>query len=62
MRRVTELNENEIAELKDRLFYEHLDSGDLEEVLGDIDSPEDIPTDLVQNYEKIRFIEREGGI
>ena len=60
MRRVTELNENEIVELKTRLFYEYLDSGDLDEILGDIDNPEDIPTDLVfTHYHEYFFVEED---
>lgn len=51
MKTVTELNENELEELRSRWYYEHLDDGSLNEIAGkEIESEEDIPMDVVISY------------
>ena len=50
-RNVTELNQNELQELRSRLYYQLLDDGSLNEVMGkEIDSEDDIPMDFVKDY------------
>lgn len=53
MRNVNELNEDELEELRDNYYQEHLDDESLEEVFGfDVSSPEFIPMDVVKVYYK----------
>jgi len=47
---VDELNENELQELRNRLYYESLDDGSLDEVFKEINSEEEIPMDFVKYY------------
>jgi hypothetical protein len=50
-RSVEELNENELAELRSRLFHQMLDDGSLSEVMGkEINDEEEIPMDFVKVY------------
>ena len=50
-RNVTELNENELQELRSNLYHELLDDGSLNEVMGkEIDSEDDITMDCVKDY------------
>lgn len=50
-RSVEELNQNELQELRSRLYYQLLDDGSLNEVMGkEIDSEDDIPMDFVKDY------------
>lgn len=46
-RSVEELNQNELQELRSRLYYQLLDDGSLNE---EIDSEDDIPMDFVKDY------------
>ena len=48
---VNELTQEELEELRSRWYYQHLDEGSLEEVMGkEIDSEEDVPMDVVKTY------------
>ena len=50
-RNVNELNQNELEELRSRLYYQLLDDGSLSEVMGkEIEGEEEIPMDFVKNY------------
>jgi hypothetical protein len=50
-RNVTELNENELQELRSNLYHQLLDDGSLNEVMGkEIDSEDDITMDCVKDY------------
>ena len=50
-RSVEELNENELQELRSRLFHQLLDDGSLNEVMGkEIDDEDDITMDFVKDY------------
>lgn len=59
MRNVTELNQNELSELRARLYHQLLDDGSLEEVVDKkIDSPDDLPMSLVKDhYRDTYFVE-----
>lgn len=51
MRNVSELNQNELEELRSRWYHQHLDDGSLNEVLGkEIINEEEIPMDVVTTY------------
>ena len=50
-RNVTELNQNELQELRSNLYHELLDDGSLNEVMGkEIEEEEEIPMDFVKEY------------
>ncbi len=50
-RNVNELNQNELEELRSRYYYQALDDGSLDEVMGkEINSEEEIPMDLIKNH------------
>jgi hypothetical protein len=50
-RNVNELNQNELEELRSRYYYQLLDDGSLEEVMGkEIDSEEEIPMELIKDH------------
>lgn len=50
-RNVNELNQNELEELRSRLYHQLLDDGSLNEVMGkEIDSEDNIPMDFVKDY------------
>jgi len=50
-RNVNELNQNELEELRSRYYYQALDDGSLNEVMGkEIHSEEEIPMDLIKNH------------
>jgi hypothetical protein len=50
-RSVEELTQNELEELRSRIFHQLVDEGSLEEVMGEeIDSEEKIPMDFVKDY------------
>lgn len=61
MRHVNELNQNELEELRSRLYHQLLDDGSLDEVMGkEIDSEEEIPMDFVKtHYEGTFFVEED---
>lgn len=59
MRSVHELSQEELEELQQSYFYQLLDAGD-EEVLGDIDTPTEIPiSSIVSHYEDILFVDED---
>ena len=48
---VTELNKEQLNELKNSYFYNTVDEEDYPgEILGDIQTPDDIPDDVIFNY------------
>jgi hypothetical protein len=50
-RSVEELNQNELQELRSRLFHQLLDDGSLDEVMGkEVNDEEEIPMDFVKVY------------
>jgi hypothetical protein len=50
-RSVEELNQNELQELRSRLFHQLLDDGSLDEVMGkEVNDEEEIPMDFVKDY------------
>jgi hypothetical protein len=50
-RSVEELNQNELEELRSRLFHQLLDDGSLDEVMGkEVNDEEEIPMDFVKEY------------
>lgn len=50
-RNVNELNENELNELRNRLYYQLLDEGTIVDVFGkEIDSEEEISMDFIKYY------------
>lgn len=54
---VHDLTRDELDELKSTYYCQLLDSGELEEVCGDIYFPEDIPDDIIFNhYDGINFV------
>jgi Zn/Cd-binding protein ZinT len=59
MKSVHELNQDELEELRSRWYYQHLDDGSLEEVMGkNIDSEHDVPMSIVKTYyEDTYFVE-----
>ena len=61
MKTVHELSNNELEELRSRWFYQHLDDGSLEEVVGrEVESEEYIPMDIVMiYYEDTFFVEED---
>lgn len=60
-RNVTELNQDELEELRSRLYHQLLDDGSLNEVMGkEIDSEEEIPMGLVKaHYEDASFVDED---
>jgi hypothetical protein len=59
--KVTELNKDELEELRSRWYHQHLDDGSLEEVMGkEIESEEEVPMDVViAYYEDTDFVEED---
>jgi hypothetical protein len=50
-RSVTELNQNELEELRSRLYHQLLDDGSLNEVMGkEIEEEEEINMNFVKDY------------
>ena len=50
-RNVNELNQNELEELRSRYYYQLLDDGSLNEVMGqEINSEEEIPMELIKDH------------
>jgi hypothetical protein len=51
MRTVNELNQDELNELRENYYYSHIDDGSLFEVFEkEIESPNEIPVDIVKVY------------
>ena len=60
MRHVSELNQNELEELRSRLYHQLLDDGSLDEVMGKkIDGEEEISMDFVKYYYNDTFFVEE---
>ena len=61
METVKELNSEELNELRSRYYYQHLDDGSLDEVMGkEINNEEDIPFDVIKTYyEDTLFVEED---
>ena len=60
MKNVHELSENELLELRSRYFYQHLDDGSLNEVMGkEISFEDEIPMDVVKTYYEDTFFVEE---
>jgi len=58
MKSVHELNTDELEELRDSYYYQLLDTD--EEVLGDIECPQDIPMEnVIAHYEGTYFVEED---
>jgi hypothetical protein len=60
-RSVADLNQNELEELRSRLFHQMLDDGSMLEVMGkEIDEEEEIPMDFVKaHYSGTSFVEED---
>jgi hypothetical protein len=60
-RSVEELNQNELQELRSRLFHQLLDDGSLDEVMGkEVNDKEEIPMDFVKtHYADTSFVEED---
>jgi hypothetical protein len=60
-RNVNELTQNELEELRSRYYYQLIDDGSLEEVMGkEINSEEEIPMDLIKDhYRDTSFVEED---
>ena len=51
MRTVNDLNKEELEELRDRLFFQLLDDGSIDEIIGkSVEYSTDIPMSFVQEY------------
>ena len=60
MRHVSELNQNELEELRSILYHQLLDDGSLSEVMGkEIEGEEEIPMDFVKTYYNDTFFVEE---
>jgi hypothetical protein len=56
MKIVNDLNQDELNELRSRWYWQHLDDGSLNEVMGkEIESEEDVPMDVVKSYYEDTF-------
>jgi hypothetical protein len=59
-RSVEELTQNELQELRSRLFHQLLDDGSLDEVMGKEVNEEEIPMDFVKtHYADTSFVEED---
>ena len=60
-RSVEELTQNELQELRSRLFHQLLDDGSLDEVMGkEVNEEEEIPMDFVKtHYADTSFVEED---
>ena len=60
-RNVDELTQNELEELRSRYYYQLIDDGSLEEVMGEeIDSEQEIPMDLIkEHYRDTYFVDED---
>lgn len=60
MRTVNDLNKEELEELRDRLFFQLLDDGSINEVIGkSVEYLTDIPMDFVKQYYSNTFFVEE---
>lgn len=60
MRTVNELNQEELEELRDRLYHQLLDDGSIDEIIGkSVEYSTDIPMHFVQEYYNDTFFVEE---
>ena len=60
MKTVNKLNQEELEELRDRLFFQLLDDGSIDEIIGkSIEYPSDIPMDFIEEYYSSTFFVEE---
>jgi len=60
-RNVDELTQNELEELRSRYYYQLIDDGSLDEVMGkEVQSEEEIPMDLIKDhYREYSFVDED---
>ena len=57
MRTASELNQNELEELRDRFFYCTLEEGGAD-ILGDYEYPDELPmSNVIEHYTGVYFVE-----
>jgi len=60
MKSVNELKQAELEELRSRWYYQHLDDGSLDEVMGkEINDESEIPMDIIKEYYSDTFFVEE---
>lgn len=60
MKSVDELKQAELEELRSRWYYQHLDDGSLDEVMGkEINDETEIPMDIIKEYYSNTFFVEE---
>jgi hypothetical protein len=60
MKSVNELKQAELEELRSRWYYQHLDDGSLDEVMGkEINDETEIPMDIIKEYYSDTFFVEE---
>jgi Zn/Cd-binding protein ZinT len=60
MKSVDELKQAELEELRSRWYYQHLDDGSLDEVMGkEINDETEIPMDIIKEYYSDTFFVEE---
>jgi len=60
MKSVDELKQAELEELRSRWYYQHLDDGSLDEVMGkEINNETEIPMDIIKEYYSDTFFVEE---
>ncbi len=60
MKSVDELKQAELEELRSRWYYQHLDDGSLDEVMGkEINDESEIPMDIIKEYYSDTFFVEE---
>lgn len=60
MKSVDELKQAELEELRSRWYYQHLDDGSLDEVMGkEINDETEIPMDVIKEYYSDTFFVEE---
>jgi len=60
MKSVDELKQAELEELRSRWYYQHLDDGSLDEVMGkEIKDETEIPMDVIKEYYSDTFFVEE---
>jgi len=60
MKSVNELKQAELEELRSRWYYQHLDDGSLDEVMGkEINDETEIPMDVIKEYYSDTFFVEE---
>lgn len=60
MRTVDDLTQNELEELRNRWYHQHLDDGSLDEVMGkEIEDETEIPMEVIKSYYSDTFFVEE---